>query len=130
MILVTSFGCWCLCKKIEYVRDKNGLNRHQHLKVVGNIFRLQHPSPTSMWPIFQICCRSSPVPKFVYLDVNRIQCRFDAVVQARLEAPPLNPTCKTVIKRNEKSYSDLCIPILDVRSLITRLSSIFEVQSV
>ena len=29
-------------------------NRHQHLKIVINTFRLQHPSPTSMLPIFQI----------------------------------------------------------------------------
>ena len=34
--------------EIEDVGDKNGQNRHQHLKVVANTFRLQHPSPTSV----------------------------------------------------------------------------------
>ena len=28
--------------------DEIGQNLHQHLKVVANIFRLQHPSPTSV----------------------------------------------------------------------------------
>ena len=30
------------------VGDKNGENRHQHLKLVASTFRLQHPSQTSM----------------------------------------------------------------------------------
>ena len=54
-ILVTSLRCWCpswaaqrLCKKIVDFGDLNGQNRRQHLIVVTNTFRLQHPSPTSM----------------------------------------------------------------------------------
>ena len=31
------------------VGDQNGLTCHQHLKGVTNTFRLQHPSPTSMF---------------------------------------------------------------------------------
>ena len=46
-ILVTSFGCWCPTLMLEDVRDKNGQNRDQYLKVVANIFCLQYPSPTS-----------------------------------------------------------------------------------
>ena len=46
-ILVTSFGCWCPTLMLEDVRDKNGQNRYQYLKVVANIFCHQHPSPTS-----------------------------------------------------------------------------------
>ena len=34
----TIWGCWW----------QNDKNRHQHLKIVANTFRLQHPSPTSM----------------------------------------------------------------------------------
>ena len=33
--------------KKEDVNDENGQNRHQHLKVVANHFRLQRPSTTS-----------------------------------------------------------------------------------
>ena len=48
-ILVTSFVCWCPTLMLrEDVGDKNDKNRHQHLKVVGNTFCLQHPSSTSM----------------------------------------------------------------------------------
>ena len=47
-ILVTE--CWL------DVSEKNGQNRNQNLIVVTNTFRLQHPSPTSMFP----CSR----PKF------------------------------------------------------------------
>ena len=32
-------------------RGCKGQNRHQHLKVFANAFRLQHPSPTSLKPI-------------------------------------------------------------------------------
>ena len=63
--LMTVFGCcqnfdfsdifWILVpddnKKIVDVGDQKGQNRHQHLIVVTNTFRLQHPSPTSMKPI-------------------------------------------------------------------------------
>ena len=54
---VTEFRCWWhlldvgarrLCKQIVDVVDQNSQNRHQHLKVVINTFRFQHPSPTSM----------------------------------------------------------------------------------
>ena len=54
-MLVTS--CWLqffgvgarrLCYKIKDVDDENDQNRHQHLKIVANTFRLQHPSPTSV----------------------------------------------------------------------------------
>ena len=63
------------------------------------------------------------MPKFVYLDVNRDQCRFDAVVQARLEALPLNPTCKTFIKRNELVIrKHLCMPTLNVKCFISEMS--------
>ena len=31
--------------------DENGQNRHQHLKIVANKFRLHHLSPTSMQPL-------------------------------------------------------------------------------
>ena len=34
--------------KIEDVGDEIDQNRHQHLKFVTTIFRLQHPSQTSM----------------------------------------------------------------------------------
>ena len=37
--------------KIVDVSNQNGVNRHQHLLVVTHIFRLQHPSPTSIWTI-------------------------------------------------------------------------------
>ena len=37
--------------KKEDFGDENGQNRHQHLKVVVNIFHLKHPSPTSMQPL-------------------------------------------------------------------------------
>ena len=49
-ILVTFLnnGARRQCKKIIDVGDQNCENRHQHLKVVVNTFRLQHPSPTSM----------------------------------------------------------------------------------
>ena len=35
--------------KVEHVDDENSQNRHQHLKVVANTFRLHYPSPTSMY---------------------------------------------------------------------------------
>ena len=41
-------GARSSCKKIEDVGDENDQNRHQHLNVVANTFRLQNPSPTSM----------------------------------------------------------------------------------
>ena len=56
-MLVTEFRCWWhlfnvgaqrWCLKIEDVGDENSQNRHQHLKVVSNTFRLQHQSRTSM----------------------------------------------------------------------------------
>ena len=60
-MLVTICGCWSrywwhllnvgarrLCWKIEDIGDENGQIRRQHLKVVANTFRPQHPSPTSM----------------------------------------------------------------------------------
>ena len=34
--------------KVVDVGDQNGQNRHQHLIVVTNTIRLEHPSPTSM----------------------------------------------------------------------------------
>ena len=55
-MLVTS-GCWChrldkrarrLCSKKEDAGDKNGQNRHQHLKVVVDTFHPEHPAPISM----------------------------------------------------------------------------------
>ena len=36
---------------MDDIGDKDGTNRHQHLKVVINTFRLQHSLPTSMSPI-------------------------------------------------------------------------------
>ena len=50
--------CWCQLDTVKWmlvtwcwqsvdVDDENGQNRHQHLKVVANTFRLQHPSPIS-----------------------------------------------------------------------------------
>jgi len=49
-ILVTSFGCWGRTLLLNDRRCwwQKRPNRHQHLKVVANTFRLQHPSPTSM----------------------------------------------------------------------------------
>ena len=35
---------------ISLVDERNGQNRHGHLKVLTNTFRLQHPSPISMSP--------------------------------------------------------------------------------
>ena len=57
--LITISGCWwlnfnvgdILCKNIVDVGDQKDQTRHQHLKVVTNTSRLQHPSPTSMKPI-------------------------------------------------------------------------------
>ena len=49
-ILVTSFGSWCSTLMIEDVDDRNSKKHHQHLRIVTNIFRLQRPSPTSIWP--------------------------------------------------------------------------------
>ena len=54
-IMVPSVKCWCLTLILEdrgcnilNVGDETVKNRHQHLKVVANTFRLQHLSPTSM----------------------------------------------------------------------------------
>ena len=41
-------GARRLCEKIEDVGEENGQNRHQHLKIVTNMFPLRYPSPTSM----------------------------------------------------------------------------------
>ena len=53
-VLVALFECWCpkliLELMIVNVADQNARNRHQHLIVVINSFRLQHPSLTSMSP--------------------------------------------------------------------------------
>ena len=58
-ILATSFECWypkLMLKDrrfhhiFRHIGDENGQNRHQHLKFVANIFRLQHPSSTSLLP--------------------------------------------------------------------------------
>ena len=72
----TFFGCWCptlVLEKIGNVGDENGQNRHQHLKVIANTFRPQHPSPTSMLPartskIFQIQLRL----KWFCVDVDQL----------------------------------------------------------
>ena len=56
---VTEFRSWwhllnvstrCSCKNIVEVGDQNGQICHQNLQVVPETFRLQHPSPTSLWP--------------------------------------------------------------------------------
>ena len=52
---MTSFEYWyptLMLKEIEDVGDQNGQNRHQHLKIVTNIFCLQHrcsPCSVSQW---------------------------------------------------------------------------------
>ena len=55
-MLLIDLVCWysTLIKKILDVGDQNGQNRHQHLIVVTNTFRLQHPSPTSIFNILGI----------------------------------------------------------------------------
>ena len=55
-ILVTSLEFWCLTPmlKDKWSWWRNGRNRHRHLKVVANTFRLQDLSPTSMQPIRNI----------------------------------------------------------------------------
>ena len=63
-ILVTIFGCWwqkfdignifwrwlpvAYVKRLRMLVTKPSQNCHQHLKIVTNTFRLQHPSQTSM----------------------------------------------------------------------------------
>ena len=51
-------GAIRLCWVVKDVTEEKGQNRHQHLKVVANTFRLQHPSPTSMLIVEQhhYCC--------------------------------------------------------------------------
>ena len=34
---ITYLGCWCWVIMLKYVGDKNGQNRHRHLKFVTNI---------------------------------------------------------------------------------------------
>ena len=52
MILVTvmlvTFLPRRLWKNIVDIGDRNGQNRHQHLKVVTNTFRLRQPSVTML----------------------------------------------------------------------------------
>ena len=39
------------CKKFDDVGDQNDEICHQYSKIVPNILRCQHPSPTSMYPL-------------------------------------------------------------------------------
>ena len=60
IMLVIVALCWWF---FQFNRSPTSWIRHQHLKLVTNTFGLQHPSPTSMSPIFFKCFYSVSMKK-------------------------------------------------------------------